>query len=187
MFWVLSTTRLQYVEDSRIDGRDLQLTLRQCPECLVGKHTGFISGIFFSEMEIACFTIGAQRTDHSEKEAKEKLVINLCSAFRLNPSEICLVESQEVGDNWFNLTFKLPNKTEVLDQLRWAAINKDPGLCLCGVKAVRIGNESQIVMQPITRSLSLTIPAGELLNLKTINKLNTCNTIRNCNSSNINF
>jgi len=114
------------------------------------------------EMEIARFTIGAQRTDHNVKEAKEKLVINMCAALRLHPSEICLVGSQEVGDNWFNLTFELPKRTEVMDKLRWAAINKDPGLGLCGVKAVTIGNESQIVMQPITRSLSLTIPAGEL-------------------------
>lgn len=108
------------------------------------------------------FTIGAQRTDHNMKEAKEKLIINMCGALSLHPSEICLAGSQEAGDNWFNLTFKLPRRSEVLDKLRWAAINKDPGLSLCGVKAVTIGNESQIVMQPITRSLSLTIPAGEL-------------------------
>ena len=116
----------------------------------------------FSAMEIVHFTIGTQRTDHNVKEAKEKLVINMCGALSLHPSDICLVGSQEAGDNWFNLTFELPRRSEVLDKLRWAAINKDPGLSLCGVKAVTIGNESQIVMQPITRSLSLTIPAGEL-------------------------
>ena len=117
-------------------------------------------------MEIVRFTIGAHRTDQNVKEAKEKLVINMCGGLQLHPSDICLVGSQEVGDNWFNLTFKLPKRTEVLDKLRWDAINKHPGLGLCGVKAVTIGNESQIVMQPITRSLSLTIPAGELYQLK---------------------
>lgn len=116
----------------------------------------------FSAMEIARFTIGAQRTDHNVKDAKDKLVISMCAALHINPSEICLGESEEVGDNWFNLTFEIPNRREVLDTLRWAAIHKDPWLGLCGVKAVTIGRESQILMQPITRSLSLTIPAGEL-------------------------
>lgn len=113
-------------------------------------------------MEIACFGIGAQRTDHNVKDAERNLVLSMCAALHINPSEIRLVGSEEVGDNWFNLTFEIPHRREVLDTLRWAAIDKEPWLGLCGVKAVTIGRESQILMQPITRSLSLTIPAGEL-------------------------
>ena len=113
-------------------------------------------------MEIACFAIGAQRGDLNLKATEEKLVVSMCAALNLSPLEICLVGGEEVGDNWFHLTFKVPNRKEVLDTLRWAAIEKKPWLSLCGVKAVTIGNESQILMQPVTRSLSLTITAGEL-------------------------
>lgn len=116
----------------------------------------------FSAMETVCFTIGAPTTDHNVKKAKETLVINMCDVLSLHPSEICLVGSQEKGDNWFNLTFELPRRSELLGKLRWAAINKDPRLILCGVKAVAIGSEDQIVIQPIPRSLPLANPAGEL-------------------------
>lgn len=112
-------------------------------------------------MENVCFSIGAQRTDLSVKDTEGKLVPAMCAALNIDPSEIRLVGNEGVGDNWFNLTFEIPKRTEVLDTLRWAAIDKKPWLGLCGVKAVTIGNESQILMQPVTRSLSLT--AGELL------------------------
>ena len=120
-------------------------------------------------MEIASFGIGSQRTDHTVKDAKDKLVISMNAALGISPSEMCLVGTEEVSDNWFNLNFEIPNKKGLLDQLRWAAIYKEPWLGLCGVKAVTIGNESQILLQPVTRSLSLTIQAGELsINFKQI-------------------
>ena len=122
--------------------------------------------IFFSAMEIASFGIGSQRTDDTVKDAKDKLVISMNAALGINPSEMCLVGTEEVSDNWFNLTFEIPNKKGLLDKLRWAAIYKEPWLGLCGVKSVAIGNESQILLQPVTRSLSLTIQAGELSNEK---------------------
>lgn len=111
-------------------------------------------------MEIASFGIGSQRTDHSVKDAKDKLVISMNAGLGIDPSEIRLVGTEDVSDNWFNLTFEIPNKKVLLDKLRWAAIYKESWLSLCGVKSVTIGNESQILLQPVTRSLSLTIQAG---------------------------
>ena len=113
-------------------------------------------------MEIACFGIGSQKTDHNVEVTKDRLVMGMTAALGINPSEIRLIGSEEKSDSWFDLTFEIPNKKEVLDNLRWAAIYKKPWLSLCGVKSVTIGIESQILMQPITRSLSLTIQAGEL-------------------------
>lgn len=113
-------------------------------------------------MEIASFGIGSQRTDHNVKDAKDKLVISMNAGLGIDPSEIRLVGTEDVSDNWFNLTFEIPNKKVLLDKLRLAAIYKESWLSLCGVKSVTIGNESQILLQPVTRSLSLTIQAGEL-------------------------
>jgi len=115
-------------------------------------------------MEIACFGIGSQRTDQNVKDANDKLVISMNAALGINPSEIRLIRTEECSDSWFNLTFEIPNNKEVLDKLRWAAIHKASWLGLCGVKSVKIADESQILMQPITRSLSLTIQAGKLSN-----------------------
>ncbi|KAL9955973.1 hypothetical protein ACROYT_G037382 [Oculina patagonica] len=107
-------------------------------------------------MEVVCFSIGAQRTDLNVKDTEGKLMPTMCAALNIDPSEIHRVGSEGVGGNWFNLTFEIPKRKEVLDTLRWAAIEKKSWLGLCGVKAVTIGNESQILMQPVTRSVSLT-------------------------------
>lgn len=111
-------------------------------------------------MEIVSFGIGSQKTDHNVRDAKDKLIISMNAGLGINPSEIRLVGTEEVSDNWFNLSFEIPNKKVLLDKLRWAAIYKESWLGLCGVKSVTIGNESQILLQPVTRSLSLTIQAG---------------------------
>jgi len=115
-------------------------------------------------MEIACFGIGSQRTDHNVKDAKDKLVLSMNAALDISPSEIRLIGTEELSNSWFNLSFEIPKNKEVLDKLRWASICKASWLSLCGVKSVTIGEESQILMQPITRSLSLTIQAGESSN-----------------------
>ncbi|KAJ7373679.1 Caspase 8, apoptosis- cysteine peptidase, like 2 [Desmophyllum pertusum] len=86
-------------------------------------------------MEIACFAIGAQRTDLNVKIAEDRLVLSMCAALHIDPSEIRLVGSEEVGDNWFNITFEIPKRKQVLDTLRWAAIQKEPWLTLCGVQS----------------------------------------------------
>lgn len=114
-------------------------------------------------MELVCFSVGLQRTDDNVKATERNLVLSMCAGLRINPSEIHFVGSEQVGDNWCNLTFEIPKRKEMLNNLRWAAINKEHWLNLCGVKAVKIGNESQILLQPITRSLSLTLTAGEYL------------------------
>lgn len=115
-------------------------------------------------METVCFAIGAQKTDLNVKATEDKLRPSMCGALNIDPSQMCLVGSEEVGDNnWFNLIFEIPERKEVLDKLRWDAIEKKAWLSLCGVKAVTIGSESQILLQPVTRSFPLTLTAGEFL------------------------
>ena len=116
---------------------------------------------FSAAMETVCFAIGAQKTNLNVKAAEDKLRPSMCGALNIDPSEMHLAGSEEVGDNWFNLIFEIPERKEVLEKLRWDAIEKKPWLSLCGVKAVTIGNESQILLQPVTRSLSQTLTAGE--------------------------
>ena len=110
-------------------------------------------------MELVCFSFGMQEADVN---VQQNLVRSMNEFLGFDPSEIRLEGSEQVGVNWWNLNFKIPNRKEMVDNLRWAAIHKLPWLNHCGVKAVRIGNESQILLQPITRSLSLITP-GECL------------------------
>ncbi|XP_066027018.1 uncharacterized protein [Pocillopora verrucosa] len=106
-------------------------------------------------VELVCFSFGMQEADVN---VQKNLVHSMNAFLGFDPSEIHLERSEQVGVNWWNLNFKIPNRKEMVDNLRWAAIHKLPWLNHCGVKAVRIGNESQILLQPITRSLSLITP-----------------------------
>lgn len=45
----------------------------------------------------------------------------------------------------------------MLDRLCLNALEKEPWLAQCGVKAVKIGDKSEIHMQPITRSVPTSI------------------------------
>jgi len=122
----------------------------------------------FSAGEMVHFSFAVQRKDFNIEATKTTLLASMCAALHANPEELCFVQCQEVAVNWFDLTFEIPNRKELLDVLRCDAIKKAPWLSVCAVKAVRIGKEAQIVMQPLTRSLSASVEAdsdtqGELL------------------------
>lgn len=106
-------------------------------------------------VEVVCFSFGMQGADIN---VKQNLVHNLIDYLGLDPSEIHLEGSEQVGVNWWNVICRIPKRKEMLDNLRWAAVQKLPWLNHCGVKAVQIGNESQILLQPITRSHTLITP-----------------------------
>lgn len=108
-----------------------------------------------SAMELVCFSIDMQGTDDNVRAIQEKLVLSMTASLGVDPSLIRLVGSEQVAVNWCNLNFEIPKRKEMLDKLRQAAIQRHQWLNLCWVKAVRIGNESQILLQPITRSLSV--------------------------------
>lgn len=59
--------------------------------------------------------------------------------------------------------FELPNRREVVDKLCLNALEKEPWLTQCGVKAVKIGDKSEIHVQaPITGFLPKSIARGDL-------------------------
>jgi len=109
--------------------------------------------------EMVHFSFAVQRKDFNIEATKTTLLASMCAALHANPEELCFVQCQEVAVNWFDLTFEIPNRKELLDVLRCDAIKKAPWLSVCAVKAVRIGKEAQIIMQPLTRSLSASVEA----------------------------
>lgn len=59
--------------------------------------------------------------------------------------------------------FELPNRREVLDKLCLNALEKEPWLAQCGVKAVKIGDKSEIHIQtPVTSSVPTSIAGDNL-------------------------
>ena len=125
-------------------------------------------------MELVQFSFATQRKDFNVESTKAMLTASMCGALRTccRPEELCFVRCEEDALNWFNLTFEIPNRSELLDILRNDALKKEPWLNLCGVKAVMIGDESQIVLQPITPSASMkdVSSPGELCGLITVKK-----------------
>ena len=82
---------------------------------------------------------------------------------RIAPRECHFVTCEEVASNWFNLVFELPNRREVVDKLCLNALEKEPWLAKCGVRAVKIGHKSEIHMQsPIRRSVPTSIAEANL-------------------------
>ena len=129
-------------------------------------HNVFNVIMQFSAREMVHFSFAVQRKDFDVQTTKTMLLASMCAALRANPEELCFVQWQEAAVNWFDLTFEIPKREELLDVLRDDAIKKAPWLNLCAVKAVRIGEEAQIFMQPLTRSLSASVNAdstGKLL------------------------
>lgn len=114
-----------------------------------------------------CFSFAEQRNNFNMEATKTMLLASMCGALRINPGELCFVCCQEDSVNWFDLIFEMPKRNELLDILRHDAIEKASWLGLCAVKAVMIGEESQILMQPITASPvspnRADLPQGELL------------------------
>ena len=123
-------------------------------------------------MELVHFSFASQEKDFNMDISREMLKVSLCAALRTccGPEELCFVGCEEDALNWFNLTFQIPNRRELLDVLRHDALKKEAWLSLCGVKAVMIGDEAQIVLQPITPSASMkdvSLP-GEFRGLITV-------------------
>ena len=89
---------------------------------------------------------------------------NMSSVLKVEPRECHFIQCVVVS-NWFNLIFELPKRKEMLDRLCLNALEKEPWLAQCGVRAVKIGDKSEIHMQPITRSvpsLPTSIAGAEL-------------------------
>ena len=79
------------------------------------------------------------------------LINSMNLVLRIDPSECHFIKCEEVASNWFNLMFELPDRREVVDKLCLNALEKEPWLTRCGVKAVKIGDKSEIHVQaPIT-------------------------------------
>ena len=122
-------------------------------------------------MELVHFSFAAQRSDFNMEVTRDMLTASMCAALRTcRREELCFAGCQEDVLNWFNLTFEIPNRRELLDILRRDALKKEEWLSACGVKAVMIGDEAQIVLQPITPLASLKNDSspGELSGLITI-------------------
>lgn len=93
----------------------------------------------------------------------DALINSMNLVLRIDPSECHFINCEEVALTWFNLIFELPNRREVLDQLCLNALEKEPWLAQCGVRAVKIGKKSEIHMQtPITRSVPTSIAGANL-------------------------
>ena len=91
------------------------------------------------------------------------MIKNMSNVLKVDPRECHFKEHGEVAPDWFNLMFELPNKKTVLDVLCLNALEKAPWLAQCGVKAVKIGDKSEIYMQsPITRSVPTSIAEADL-------------------------
>lgn len=94
---------------------------------------------------------------------KDAMIKNMSNFLKVDPRECHFKEHGEVAPDWFNLMFELPNKKTVLDVLCLNALEKAPWLAQCGVKAVKIGDKSEIYMQsPITRSVPTSIAEADL-------------------------
>ena len=102
-------------------------------------------------MELVRFSIVAQNKDI--ESAKNELFSSMCTALPINSQEMCCLGSQQACD-WFDLTFEIPNRQELLKKLRDDAITKAKWLVDCTVRSVTIDKESQIVLQPVAPSAS---------------------------------
>lgn len=109
-------------------------------------------------MEKVCFSFASQRQHFIVPDTVGALTNSMNLVLRIDPSECHFIKCEEVASNWFNLMFELPNRREVVDKLCLNALEKEPWLAQCGVRAVKIGDKSEIHMQtPITRSVPTSI------------------------------
>ena len=93
----------------------------------------------------------------------DALINSMNLVLRVDPRECHFIKCEEVASNWFNLMFELPNRREVVDKLCLNALEKEPWLAQCGVKAVKIGDKSEIHMQePTTGFLPKSIARADL-------------------------
>lgn len=93
----------------------------------------------------------------------DALINSMNLVLRVDPRECLFIKCEEVASNWFNLMFELPNRREVVDKLCLNALEKEPWLTQCGVKAVKIGDKSEIHVQaPITGFLPKSIARADL-------------------------
>ena len=114
-------------------------------------------------METVRFSIASQRQHFNEIEFVIELINSMILALRIDPSECHFIKCEEIASNWFNLMFELPNRREVVDKLCLNALEKEPWLTQCGVKAVKIGDKSEIHVQaPITGFLPKSIARADL-------------------------
>lgn len=81
------------------------------------------------------------------------LVANMSHNFNISPQTMRYVRWQQDAPGWISVTFEVPH--ERVDQLRSHAIGVEKWLLDCGVKAVRIADEAQILLQPITATSNL--------------------------------
>ena len=119
--------------------------------------------ILFAAMEKVCFSFASQRQHFIVPDTVGALTNSMNLVLCIDPSECHFIKCEEVASNWFNLMFELPNRREVVDKLCLNALEKEPWLAQCGVRAVKIGDKSEIHMQsPITRSVPTSIAEANL-------------------------
>lgn len=83
------------------------------------------------------------------------LLANMSHNFNISPQTMRYVRRQQDAPGWISVTFEVPHERGLVDQLRSHAIGVEKWLLDCGVKAVRIANEAQILLQPITATSNL--------------------------------
>lgn len=83
------------------------------------------------------------------------LVANMSHNFNISPQTMRYVRWQQDAPGWISVTFEVPHERGLVDQLRSHAIGVEKWLLDCGVKAVRIADEAQILLQPITATSNL--------------------------------
>ncbi|KAK2569115.1 hypothetical protein P5673_006003 [Acropora cervicornis] len=83
------------------------------------------------------------------------LVANMSHNFSISPQAMRYVRWQQDAPGWISVTFEVPDERGLVDQLRSHAIGVEKWLLDCGVKAVRIANEAQILLQPISATSNL--------------------------------
>lgn len=89
-------------------------------------------------MEKVCFSFASQRQHFIVPDTVGALTNSMNLVLRIDPSECHFIKCEEVASNWFNLMFELPNRREVVDKLCLNALEKEPWLAQCGVRAVKI-------------------------------------------------
>lgn len=111
-------------------------------------------------MEICCFLFSGQRGNFNIQATTDSLLNSMGNVLSVEPGECRYIQYEEVAENWFRLKFELPNRRDLLDCLTQNALKKALWLANCGIKAVRIGTNSEIYIQsPITRSMPAPIGA----------------------------
>ncbi|XP_074639019.1 uncharacterized protein LOC141897365 [Acropora palmata] len=83
------------------------------------------------------------------------LVANMSHNFSISPQAMRYVRWQQDAPGWISVTFEVSDERGLVDQLRSHAIGVEKWLLDCGVKAVRIANEAQILLQPISATSNL--------------------------------